>query len=256
MASQWLPNLVSDRLLQLSRALGDPTKDLVILAEGNASQRIDDQSIAIKTSGSYLSRATPADFVVTDIAPLMEMIDDPSATQADLSELLDGGEHDGVKRSASIETLVHAVLHTLIPAEFVGHTHPTPIVGLLASVHAQTSFEEWVYSDEAVVIGEPLYVPYAEPGLALGRVVASTLRAAMETRSEPPSLILLGNHGIFARGKTPEAVEAITLMAVKGARVRLDALAAGGIAGLGRQAVEHYFDRDDMAERRRRLAGV
>jgi hypothetical protein len=60
---------------------------------------------------------------------------------------------------------------------------------------------------------------------------------------------------MVARGNTADAIEAITLMTVKGARVRLDALAAGGVSGLGRDTVDHYFDRQDMSERRRRLTG-
>jgi rhamnose utilization protein RhaD (predicted bifunctional aldolase and dehydrogenase) len=255
MATSWRPELVDDDLVQLSRSLGEPAKDLVILAEGNVSKRLDAGSIVIKTSGSYMSRSVPEEFVVTEIAPVMDMIDSSTATQKELSAVLDGGEHDGARRAASIETLVHAVVHSLAPATFVGHTHPTPIVGLLASIHAPRAFDEWVYSDEAVVIGRPLYVPYAEPGLALGRAFATALRAALAQNPEPPSLILLGNHGIVARGNSAESIEAITLMAVKGARVRLHALAAGGVVGLGRDTVDHYFDREDMSERRRRLSG-
>lgn len=255
MTTTWRPELADDDLVALSRSLGDPAKDLVILAEGNVSKRIDPSSIAIKTSGSYMSRSVAEDFVVTEIAPIMQMVDDTSATQADLSAVLDAGDGGGKRRSASIETLVHAVVHSLAPATFVGHTHPTPVVALLASVHAATAFDEWVYSDEAVVIGRPLFVPYAEPGLALGRAFAAALRGALADRGEAPSLILLANHGIVARGNTAEAIEAITLMAVKGARVRLDALAAGGVVGLGRDAVDHYFEREDMSDRRRRLTG-
>jgi rhamnose utilization protein RhaD (predicted bifunctional aldolase and dehydrogenase) len=255
MTTAWRPDLIDEDLIALSRSLGDPAKDLVILAEGNVSKRVDATSIAIKTSGSYMSRSVAEDFVITDIAPIMEMVDDESATQADLSAILSAGNEGGEKKSASIETLVHAIVHSLAPATFVGHTHPTPLVALLASVHAATAFDQWVYSDEAVVIGRPLFVPYAEPGLALGRAFASALRAALEDSAEAPSLILLANHGIVARSNTADGIEAITLMAVKGARVRLDALASGGVVGLGRDTVDHYFERDDMSERRRRLTG-
>ncbi len=256
MKTRWQPELIETALVELSRSLGDPAKDLVILAEGNTSQRLDDQSIAVKASGSFLANATAEDFVVADIDSVMAVVDDPAATQSQLSELLDAGEHDGVRRRGSIEALVHAAVHAIAPATYVAHTHPTPVVSLLASVHAATAFDEWVYSDEAVVIGKPLFVPYAEPGIALGRLFAERLRHAVEQNGEAPSLILLGNHGIVARANTPQAVEAITLMAVKGARIRLDALAAGGVAGLGSETVDHYFERADMVERRRTLAGL
>jgi rhamnose utilization protein RhaD (predicted bifunctional aldolase and dehydrogenase) len=256
MATRWQPERVSDDLVALSRSLGDPAKDLVILAEGNTSERLDERSFAVKASGVYMSEVSREDFVVTDIADLMALIGDPHTTQADLTDLLDAGEQEGSRRRASIETVVHAAVHAIAPAAYVAHTHPTPVVSLLASVHAATAFDEWVYSDEAVVIGAPLFVPYAEPGLALGRIFADTLRQAVADRPEAPSLILLGNHGIVARAATARAAEAITLMAVKGARIRLDALAAGGVSGLGSETVDHYFTRSDMVERRRRLAGT
>ncbi|GAA1594659.1 class II aldolase/adducin family protein [Actinoplanes couchii] len=256
MSTQWRPDLVSEDLLQLSASLGDPAKDLVILAEGNTSRRHDADSFVVKTSGSYLSRVTAGDFVRTEIEPLMALIDDPASIQQDLSELLDAGEHDGVRRKGSIETLIHAAVHALAPAAYVAHTHPTPLVTLLSSVHAATAFEEWVYSDEAVVVGRPLFVPYAEPGLALGRLFTRCLREALAERPEPPSLILLGNHGIVTRAETAEAAEAITLMALKGARIRIGALSIGGVAGLGSDTVDHYFTRADMTERRRQIAGL
>ena len=256
MSTRWQPELIDPELIELSRSLGDPSKDLVILAEGNTSQRVDDETIAVKTSGSYLSNVAAEDFVVTEIEPIMAMMDDPAATQSDLSALLDAGEHAGARRRGSIETLVHAAVHSIAPARYIAHTHPTPVVSLLASIHAATAFDVWVYSDEAVVIGRPLFVPYAEPGIALGRVFAERLRQAVAENGEAPSLILLGNHGIVARANTAEAAEAITLMAVKGSRIRLNALAAGGISGLGADTVSHYFERADMAERRRTLAGL
>ncbi len=69
-------------------------------------------------------------------------------------------------------------------------------------------------------------------------------------------MVLLGNHGIVAIGGSADAVEAITLMTVKGARTRVQALSIGGVVGLGDDAVSHYFERTDMAERRRNLAGA
>ena len=165
----------------------------------------------------------------------------------DLTAALDAGEHDGARRRGSIETLVHVAVQAVQPVPYVAHTHPTAVLGLLASIHAESAFAQWVYSDEAVVIGVPLFVPYAEPGIALGRVFLDRLRAYHAERGELPSVVLLANHGIVAIGGSPEAVEAITLMTVKGARTRVQALSIGGVTGLGEDAVSHYFERTDMA---------
>ncbi|UUT35047.1 class II aldolase/adducin family protein [Microbacterium elymi] len=256
MATTWQPALVSDELVTLTTRLGDPAKDLVILAEGNTSQRLADGRIVVKTSGSYMAEATADDFVVTEVEPLVAMMEDPARTQEDLTALLDAGEHDGVRRRGSIETLVHAAVQSVAPTAFVAHTHPTHVVGLLASVHAAGAFDEWVYSDEAVVIGVPLFVPYAAPGIDLGRLFLQRLRGYADEHGELPSAILLGNHGMVAVAGTAAAAEAITLMTVKGARVRLDALSIGGVQGLGEDTVAHYFERTDMVERRRNLAGM
>ena len=256
MATIWQPELVTDDLVALTRMLGEPAKDLVILAEGNTSSRLADGRVVVKASGAYMSSATRDDFVVTDVAPLIEMMDDPASSQEDLTTLLDAGEHDGIRRRGSIETLVHVAVHSVRPTAYVAHTHPTAVLGLLASVHAESAFAEWVYSDEAVVIGVPLFVPYAAPGIALGRLFLERLRGYVAEHDELPSLILLGNHGIVAVGGSAAAVEAITLMAVKGARTRVQALSIGGVVGLGDDAVSHYFERTDMVERRKNLAGT
>lgn len=106
------------------------------------------------------------------------------------------------------------------------------------------------------MIGVPLFVPYAAPGIALGRLFLERLRGYAAEHGELPSVVLLGNHGIVAIGGSTAAVEAITLMTVKGARARVQALSIGGISGLGEDAVTHYFERTDMAERRKNLAGT
>ena len=48
--------------------------------------------------------------------------------------------------------------------------------------------------------------------------------------------------------------EAVSTMAVKGARVRATAYAVGGVAPLSDEDVEKFFGRDDIAERRANLA--
>ncbi|MFT2818067.1 class II aldolase/adducin family protein [Leifsonia sp. A12D58] len=256
MATEWNPTFVTDELVTLTRSLGEPAKDLVILAEGNTSQRLTDGRIAVKTSGSNMATSTSDEFVIVDVAPLVALMNDPAATQADLTAVLDAGEHGDVHRRGSIETLIHVAVQAISPSAFVAHTHPTAVVSLLASVHAATAFDEAVYSDEAVVLGVPLFVPYAQPGIDLGRLFYNHLQAYVDKHGALPSLVLLGNHGIVAIASSAAGAEAISLMAVKGARVRLNAYAIGGVAGLGADVVAKYFDREDFAERRKALAGT
>lgn len=255
MSVLWDPTLVSQELLQLTRNLGEPARDLVILAEGNTSELLPDGRLVVKTSGSNMRTATAEDFVVVEIAPLLELMLDPATTQDDLSRALDAGEQGGKRRRASIETLIHVAVQAAEPVRFIGHSHPTDVVALMASVHAEKAYDHAAYSDEAVVIGRPLFVPYAQPGIALGREFHSILLKHHAARGQLPSLITLGNHGIVAVAGTTEAIEGISAMAVKSARVRLGAYAAGGVAHVPDASVDSFFAREDVAERRDRLAG-
>jgi len=255
MTAVWDPGLVGAELVALTRSLGELSRDLVILAEGNTSQRLPDGRVVVMASGSNMRTATAEDFVVVDVDPLVELMRSPTATQADLTTALDAGEHAGRRRRASIETLVHVAAQAFAPTEFVGHTHPTAVVGLLASVHAATAWDRHVYSDEAVVIGRPLYVPYATPGIDLGRVYFEALRRHVDTHGELPTLVLLGNHGIVVNAPSPAGVEAGSEMAVKGALVRVAAYSVGGVAPLDTASVDKFFGRGDVIERRARLGG-
>ena len=54
MSAVWDPGLVGEELVSLTRALGERHRDLVILAEGNTSQRLADGRVVVKASGSAM----------------------------------------------------------------------------------------------------------------------------------------------------------------------------------------------------------
>jgi rhamnose utilization protein RhaD (predicted bifunctional aldolase and dehydrogenase) len=248
------PALVSDELLALTRALGRPERELVILAEGNTSQRLDDGRLVVKASGARMRDVTAEDFVVVDVDPLMDLITSETATQVDLTAALLTVDAAGNPRRGSIETLVHAAVQAVAPATYVGHTHPTEVVGLMASVRAEDAFARAAYSDEAVVLGTPLFVPYAQPGIDLGRVYHRCLVEYADREGGLPQLVLLANHGIVAIAPTADGVDAISEMAVKAAAVRRIAWSVGGLEPLSEEAVSKFFARDDISERRGNIA--
>lgn len=254
MSVEHRPDLVGEDLLALTRTLGRPERDLVILAEGNTSERLTDGRLVVKASGARMRDATAEDFVVAEVEPLAALIADPAATQDDLTAALDAGVVDGRRRRGSIETLVHVAVHAVAPAAypagFVAHTHPTEVVGLLASTYAEDAFARAAYSDEAVVLGTPLFVPYAQPGLDLGRVYLQCLREYADREGALPRLVLLANHGIVAIAPTAEGADGITEMAVKAAAVRRIAYSVGGLAPLSTEAVAKFVARGDVTERR------
>ena len=254
MTTRHEPELVSAELLELTRDLGRVERDLVILAEGNTSQRLEDGRVVVKASGARMRDVDADDFVTVDVEPLMALVADPAATQADLTAALLATGAGGQQRRGSIETLVHTAVQAVAPSAFVGHTHPTEVVGLMASVHAEDAFATAAYSDEAVVLGRPLFVPYAQPGIDLGRVYHRCLVEYADREGALPQLVLLANHGIVAIAPTAEGVQAISEMAVKAAAVRRIAYSVGGLAPLSTDAVDKFFARDDISERRGNIA--
>ena len=104
------------------------------------------------------------------------------------------------------------------------------------------------------MIGRPLYVPYASPGIDLGKVFHQRLVEYVDRHGDLPQLVTLGNHGIVAIAPTPEGVDAISDMAVKAAQVRTAAYSIGGIMPLSNESVDKFFARDDITERRGNIA--
>lgn len=240
-----------DRLVALSRLLGEPARSLAILGEGNTSIRTADGRMLVKASGASLGAATAADFVEVDPAALLALLDDPDADDAAVaSAFAEVAARTG--RRPSVEAMLHAVCLELGGAEVVGHTHPVPVLAILCSPHAEKLATEMLFPDQIVVLGRsPLYVPYVDPGLGLARRVRDELSARQD---EPPKAIYLGNHGLFALGRSPEEVVQITEMAVKAALVLAGALAAGGVHALSAADADRIHERPDEHYRRAALA--
>lgn len=244
------PSEVPADLVALTRRIGDPAADLVVLAEGNTSVRLPGDRFAVKASGSRMDLAEAGDFVVGELPELLDLLERGDTDQDSLSRLLSAGT-----TRASIETLVHVVA-LAAGATWVAHTHPTAVVGLLAVAEAEELWSAPLFPDEAVVLGEPVWVPYAAPGIALGTAVHAAVRERLDRDGVAPRLVLLGNHGIVALGATATEVETITTMAVKAARVRSVALGAGTPAPLGVAHARELAGRPDEAARRTLLGGT
>jgi rhamnose utilization protein RhaD (predicted bifunctional aldolase and dehydrogenase) len=242
-----------EQLVRLARDLGRPERDLVVLAEGNVSTLLDDGSFFVKASGARMAELRADDVVRLRLEPLLAAVQDHA--QCDEAALLAEARTDRGRGRASIETFVHVVCLGLAGAHVALHTHPTPLVGILCSRAAEELLTAGpLFPDEVVVCGAaPLYVGYYAPGLPLARALVPRLRAHVELHGAPPRAIHLANHGLFALGDAAADALAVTEMAVKAARVRLAALAAGGLRPLEADSVAELASRPDELERRRRL---
>ena len=244
-------------LVDLSLTLGLPEHDLVILAEGNTSTLTRPGSFAVKASGAQMSLANADDFVELRWEPLVVALRDERIGNDDVKALFrTASPGDGPRRAPSTETFIHAVGYGLCGATFVAHTHPTAITALLSSTIEDALLTEVLFPDEAVVGGvEPAIVGYADPGIELGRLLLREVDEYQQRLGRSPRVALLKNHGVVTFGRSAQEVKAATFMATKAARVRLGALAAGGLSPLPPGAAEHIAGRTDEQARLTNLFG-
>jgi rhamnose utilization protein RhaD (predicted bifunctional aldolase and dehydrogenase) len=242
-------------LVRLSRSVGRPERDFVILAEGNTSVRLDDGTFLVKASGTRLADADHESFVRLELDPLLAAV--AGHGRYDVQEIYRSANLTPPGRLPSIEAFLHAVALGPGGARCVIHTHPTAVTGLLCSTDGERILLGGpVFPDEAVVCGpRAAYVGYAEPGIDLARAVAARLRSHRDDHGETPRVVYLGNHGLLALGASVIEAEAVTEMAVKAARVRLVALSAGGLRHLEPASIEDVLSRPEEIARRAVLVG-
>ena len=250
-------------LTNLSLRVGDPAADLTILAEGNAGAvDLENDRFLVKASGVIMCKATEEDWVYLPLSKCIEILEDANkngiSQKGDkaLDDLLQNSvTPNGTKRKASIETLVHVVAFHLMGAKWSLHTHPTPVVALASSKDGPAHYAGTLFPDESVTCGpNPLFLPYAEPGLTLGLGVYQGVAKFMDEHGRAPGQIILGNHGLCTSGSGVDEALATTEIAVKAARVRIGALSAGGISFLPQSAAEKIAFRPDEVARRKLYA--
>jgi rhamnose utilization protein RhaD (predicted bifunctional aldolase and dehydrogenase) len=217
------------QLVSMTRALGDPDQDYVILSEGNASARADEGTFWIKASGCRMHQVDADSFVRVRTDDVLDLLEGPTLQESQVRDQLAAARVDpDAPGRPSIETTLHALCLTLGGAAFVGHTHPTPVNAILCARDGPDAFFGSIFPAESLVCGEPLFVPYASPGQPLARAVEEALQSAIDERGEPPRAVLLQNHGLVALGATPREVLEVTEMMVKTARILVKTYALGG----------------------------
>jgi rhamnose utilization protein RhaD (predicted bifunctional aldolase and dehydrogenase) len=248
---------VRERLHRLAHWLGDPVRDLSILAEGNVSAAIDDASFWLKASGCQLGSMRTDQFVRMDTVRTLELLRTPTATDPEIKAALCAARtHPDDTLIPSVEAALHAVCLTEGRARVVGHTHPTPWLSILCSDRAEEALQGRLFPDEIVVCGPgAAFVGYVDPGPPLAHACQEALRRYLADWGEPAKVLLLQNHGLFVLGQDADEVERITAMSVKVARALLGALAVGSPRFLSDDAVRRIHTRPDEAERRLRLQG-
>jgi rhamnose utilization protein RhaD (predicted bifunctional aldolase and dehydrogenase) len=246
---------ILEQLMTLSKNLGDPANDYVILAEGNTSARVDDETFWVKASGTQLRTIDYPNFVQVRFAPTLALLEASDLDDQAVKDGLNAAKADpSVTVHPSVETILHALALQLDGVNFVGHTHPTAINALTCSVGFEKAVGGRLFPDEIVICGPaPVVIPYTDPGLPLARKARDLINQYLDDYQEVPKLILMQNHGMIALGRTAEQVENITAMAVKAARILLGTYAIGGPHFLSEYDVNRIHTRPDELYRRKLL---
>jgi rhamnose utilization protein RhaD (predicted bifunctional aldolase and dehydrogenase) len=240
------------QLVAMSRRLGDPALDYVILGEGNTSARVDDDTFWVKASGAELRVIEASGFVQVRFEPVLALLERDGADDQAVKATLETARVDPAATARpSVETVLHAIVLQLDGVRFVGHTHPTAVNALLCSQKAEEAIAGRLFPDEIVYCGPtPVYIPYTDPGVPLARKVRDEIDRYLDLYREIPKVILMQNHGLIALGRTEVEVENITAMYVKTARVILGAYAMGGPHFMSTEAVARIHTRPDEQYRR------
>ena len=238
-----------DELVRLTRSLGEPERDLVILAEGNTSVSAGDGTFWVKASGVRMRAAGRDDFVRMSAAPLIALLDGPELTEGELKAATIAARIEG-ELSPSIEAIFHALCTHEFGAFSAAHTHPTAVNSILCSTRSEELGRGVLFPDQAVILGaETVFVPYQAPGIALARAVRDALRDFVDRTGERPRTVWLENHGLLALGSSTAEVLAIVEMASKFARILAGALAVGEPRWLSSEQAHSLVKRDDEVER-------
>jgi rhamnose utilization protein RhaD (predicted bifunctional aldolase and dehydrogenase) len=250
-----MSNDILTQLISMSRHLGDPALDYVILGEGNTSARADGDTFWVKASGVHMGTIEAEGFVQVRFDKVLGLLEKGDLSDDEIKAGLNAAKvGKSVTVRPSVETILHALALKLDGINFVGHTHPTAVNALACSQKVEEAASRRLFPDEIVYCGPAsVYVPYTDPGLPLAHKVRDSIEQYIDEYLEKPKVILMQNHGLIALGQTTRQVEDITAMAVKAARVLLGTYIAGGPHFLSPANVERIHTRPDELYRRQQL---
>jgi len=247
--------ILSD-LIAMSRELGKPENDYVILGEGNTSAKVDDNFFYVKASGKYLRDSDENTFLKVKLPEAVAILDKGQLNDDQIkAELANACADTSNPLRPSIETTFHAYLLSLPGVNFIGHTHATAVNAVTCSNSAEALVSGRVCPDEIVYCGiEPIFMEYSDPGLQLGRQIRKKVIEYSQRNGCRPKVILVRNHGIIAIGANAIEVEAITAMYCKTCRILAGAAHFGGVHFMAQCDVDRIYTRPDEDQRKRQFA--
>lgn len=181
-----------------SRLLGRDSS-LVMHGGGNTSVKIreknifgeDEDILYVKGSGWDLATIEAAGFAPLRLAALLRLAGLETLTDTQMASAFRSSMTNADAPAPSVE----AILHALLPAKFVYHTHADAVIAITNTPGGDQRIRE-VYGDLCV------FIPYVMPGFRLARHCAQAFPAA----AGPETIgMALHRHGIFSFGDTSRA---------------------------------------------------
>ncbi|MDP3023040.1 MAG: class II aldolase/adducin family protein [Sulfuricurvum sp.] len=164
-----------------SQLLGQ-SKELVLHGGGNTSVKIDG-ILYVKGSGWNLDTIEKAGFSPVDLKVLIEMAGRESLGDSQMVKEQRAAMSDQSFPNPSIE----AILHAIIPFDFVDHTHTDAVVTLTNTPNGKELMEE-IYGKNMLLID------YVMPGFLLAKHIYDVTRKIDWNTLDG---IILLNHGVF-----------------------------------------------------------
>jgi rhamnose utilization protein RhaD (predicted bifunctional aldolase and dehydrogenase) len=246
---------VQNDLITLSHAVGEESRQLAILGEGNTSGLCSDGTFWVKASGSQLGNLTAAGLSLVDLEKALGYLRNDAMSDDAVKDALKESLVDPGHRTPSVETMVHAVCLSTGGAKWVAHTHAVSCNAILCSKAGAQPFMGHLFPDGIVVCGRNVaVVPYVDPGFTLAKEFEKAILRFQDAHGVNPKLVLMENHGIASLGQTATEALNIQLMADKWAKVLLGTAAFGGPNFLPDSVADRIENRPDEHYRRKMIA--
>ncbi len=203
-----------EALVKLSRFYGaDP--EFVLAGGGNTSVKVGDR-LFVKGSGHALATIPPEGFVELDRRQLEALLHSTLSNQRMQREAefkaatLAARIHPEKNQRPSVE----ALLHHLMPGQYVVHTHSTLVNMVTCCVKGPELARR--------LAAEVVWVPEVDPGYILSRTLWQALTDYRKaTGRNRPRAVLMQNHGLVVSGDTPEQIRRDTDWLVRTLRRQL-----------------------------------
>jgi len=215
---QWPAFAASDTplevLLKLSRFYGsDP--EFVIAGGGNTSVKIGDR-LFVKGSGHALATMPLEGFVEMDRQQLEALLNRTLSTERMKREeefkaaTLAARIHPEKNQRPSVE----ALLHHLMPRQYVVHTHSTLVNMVTCCVKGPELARR--------LAADVVWIPEVDPGYILSQTLRQSIEAFRETNGRDcPRAVLMQNHGLVICGDSPAEIQSHTDWLVETVRHQL-----------------------------------